>query len=109
MATHSSILTREIPWTEALGELQSTASQSQTRPSHSVAGSPRRPMVTMLAGHTVHTSCPHAPTRYVQVLTTGRGACGTPWSPGPALLLLTSPSLLNGDGIYQSEKTHPIE
>ena len=30
MATHSSILAWEIPWTEELGGLQSIASQSQT-------------------------------------------------------------------------------
>ena len=30
MATHSSILPWEIPWTEELGELQSKNSQSQT-------------------------------------------------------------------------------
>ena len=31
MATHSSILTWRIPWTEELGGLQSMGSQSQTR------------------------------------------------------------------------------
>ena len=31
MATHSSILAWEIPWTEELGGLQSMRSQSQTR------------------------------------------------------------------------------
>ena len=31
MATHSSILAWEIPWTEEPGRLQSTGSQSQTR------------------------------------------------------------------------------
>ena len=31
MATHSSILAWEIPWTEEAGGLQSMASQSQTR------------------------------------------------------------------------------
>ena len=41
MATHSRILTWEIPWTNELGELQSMAVQSQTRLSNSVvAGSP---------------------------------------------------------------------
>ena len=35
-ATHSSILTPEIPWTEELGELLSMVSQSQTRVSDSV-------------------------------------------------------------------------
>ena len=30
MATHSSILAWEIPWTEETGRLQSTGSQSQT-------------------------------------------------------------------------------
>ena len=41
VATHSRILTWEIPWTNELGELQSMAVQSQTRLSNSVvAGSP---------------------------------------------------------------------
>ena len=31
MATHSSILAWRIPWTEELGRLQSTGSQSRTR------------------------------------------------------------------------------
>ena len=31
MATHSSVLAWEIPWTEELGRLQSMGSQSQTR------------------------------------------------------------------------------
>ena len=31
MATHSSILALKVPWTEELGGLQSTGSQSQTR------------------------------------------------------------------------------
>ena len=31
MATHSSILAQEMPWTEEPGGLQSMASQSQTR------------------------------------------------------------------------------
>ena len=31
MATHSSVLAWEIPWTEELGRLQSMVSQSQTR------------------------------------------------------------------------------
>ena len=34
MATHSSILAWEIPWTEESGGLQSTGSQSQTQLSH---------------------------------------------------------------------------
>ena len=34
MTTHSRILAWEIPWTEEPGRLQSTGSQSQTRPSH---------------------------------------------------------------------------
>ena len=33
MATHSSILAWEIPWTEELEGLQSMGSQSQTQPS----------------------------------------------------------------------------
>ena len=33
MATHSSILAWEIPWTEEPGGLQSMGPQSQTRPS----------------------------------------------------------------------------
>ena len=33
METHSSILAREIPWTEEPEVLQSTGSQSQARPS----------------------------------------------------------------------------
>ena len=37
MATHSSILAREIPWTEEPGGLQSEGSQSQTRLSMHVA------------------------------------------------------------------------
>ena len=37
MATHSSILAWEIPWTEEPGRLQSTGSQNQTRLSNKTA------------------------------------------------------------------------
>ena len=50
MATHSSNLAWEIPWTEEPGELQSTRSQSQTRLSEQTTAATTTPPPVVVPG-----------------------------------------------------------
>ena len=66
MATHSSILAWRVPWTEEPGGLQSTGSQSRTRPSDRAQAGERPALTRTRSEEGLLSVLPSAPRKQVR-------------------------------------------